>query len=110
MRRVLPYITLLLVYLMTPGSGELTEDLFHYAFEGPAARASTHTERESQAPEHGCSGPYHVCKCHQSTNFMPVVTLSALLVLPVSEEPPPWYVDRSIPIGFTGQVFRPPIA
>ena len=68
--RMLPVRLMLLglVWVMTPGLTEATENLWHLARAGHTAHA--HDAGADHAPsgvEHGCSGTFHLCSCHHSS-------------------------------------------
>jgi len=110
MRRSVALVAVFLVYLMVPGSLELTESLAHVALHGDTA----HGDRDGHTPsdgadEHGCSGGYHLCVCHHATGF--------LVPRGVDVERPPTSLlsDRPsaidiAPCADLGRIFRPPIA
>lgn len=109
MRRALPYIAALLAYLMTPGSAEVTENVIHFVANGHSAHAVADDEHQPSDVEHGCSGPFHVCACHQSTGFAltRIAGLSPIVTSPVQ----PFASPRPLVAqGFVGRIFRPPIA
>ncbi len=70
MRRLYAPMAVLLIYLMTPGSGELVSDVVHLVSSGHTPHAEEHADHEDGAPEHGCSGPFHVCSCHTTPHFV----------------------------------------
>ncbi len=55
-----------LLYVMTPGSTEIAQNVYHLVFEGHDAH--DHPEH-AEDEEHGCSGPYHMCACHSTVAF-----------------------------------------
>lgn len=65
-------MTLVLVVSMTPGWGELLENLEHLVHDGHLAHFSEHGEGGEHADEHaaedehGCSALSHSCACHVS--------------------------------------------
>ena len=66
MRRLSPFIAIVMVYLMTPGAGELTENAVHLISNGHTAHAFDDAEHEPTGAEHGCSSTFHVCQCCSS--------------------------------------------
>lgn len=110
MRRVLPIIAGLLVYVMTPGALELTENALHLLRHGDTAHADAKHAPDGPNDEHGCSGSYHACTCHSSPQF--VSGPSAPTV------PPPTDVARTVVLGpadmladgFPRGIDRPPQA
>jgi len=110
MRRLVPYVAVLMVYLMTPGAGEITENAIHLVASGHMAHAVDYDDHEPAGDEHGCSGPYHVCQCHRSADFT-VSTHPIVLATSVRTR------DRLArgasdvkAAGFFSSVFRPPRA
>lgn len=65
-------IAIIMVYMMTPGAFELTEDAAHLVGYGDTA----HADDDHPSDEHGCSGPYHFCTRHHSVTFVPAVKAS----------------------------------
>lgn len=60
----------LLVWALTPGLAEVSENAWHLLLRGHAAHAAD--QGPDHAPvgdEHGCSGPFHLCSCHHSQAF-----------------------------------------
>jgi hypothetical protein len=72
LRRFAPFIALVLIHLMTPGSVELTENLIHFVASGHGAHSLPDDAHQPDDDEHGCSGPYHFCDCHHSSGFLNV--------------------------------------
>lgn len=109
-RRVLPHVALLLVYLMTPSAGELLENVVHLVTKGHAAHAFHDDAHTPTDPEHGCSGPFHVCCCHSSIVFTaPLV--AADVSAPVATDTNLGGRHESVlPHGHLRRLFRPPIA
>jgi hypothetical protein len=111
MRRLFLYTASLLIYLMTPGTGELTADLLHFAQTGHSEHASPadgHTEEET--PEHPCSGPYHVCHCHHALCFLLAPVPRVTAVAPPASGPALWSHRQEPKEGTRDPLFRPPIA
>ncbi len=107
-RRTTPWVALALVYLMTPGSGELTENVVHLVTTGHTAHAVDDADHHPTGVEHGCSGPYHVCECHGTTSFVVedasfrVEAATGSLVLAA------WFVIDLAADGVATDIFRPP--
>ena len=66
-------MTLVLVVSMTPGWGELLENLEHLVHDGHLAHFSEHVEADGEhadehaaEDEHGCTALSHSCPCHVS--------------------------------------------
>ena len=113
MKRMFLCIALLQIYLLIPGTGELTQDLIHYAINGDThhqrAEAEDHTH-DTQNTEHGCSGPYHVCGCHASVVFTPTLSSVQLAMIPPKHLfLPSWFAEFQTNKGFSGPPFKPPI-
>jgi hypothetical protein len=111
MRFFLRCMAIILLYLMTPGSSELTENVLHFVTEGHSAHAINDQHHQPQEPEHGCSGPYHFCHCHAPSSFLPLIGFYLLPVQLIEidheqkEYDPPY-----TPSGTLRDIFRPPIA
>lgn len=72
-------LVVVLLWGLTPGLVEVTENVWHLAVAGHMAHAPGHGP--SHAPhgdEHGCSGPFHLCSCHHSLAFDLIPALGAL--------------------------------
>src|SRR5262245_17158664 len=109
MRRLLPLVALFVIYLMTPGAGELTADFLHWAQWGHTGHASA-PEHHQEVPEHGCSGPYHICSCHTATGFLPIAGSVDVAAPPLADQTASWGLARPVREGVTSRLFRPPIA
>lgn len=108
MRRFLPFIAVALIYVMTPASGEIVENLVHLVATGHTAHAA-HDEPHQQGPEHDCSGPFHVCACHSSVVFTEAVAeATGSVSAPVARNA--WAYPVEPRDGCLNAVFRPPIA
>jgi hypothetical protein len=110
MRRSVALVAVFLVYLMTPGSLELTESLAHLAVHGDTAHADAEGHGDGDgADEHGCSGGYHLCVCHHANGFVvPFGVVIASPIAPATND----VVDTAepAPSAHLGRIFRPPIA
>ena len=99
-----------MTYLMTPGAFELTEQAAHLVGHGDTAHADDGHAGDDPADEHGCSGPYHFCTCHQSVTFVTgAAHIAAISFAPagvVAESGSASAVDS----GYAHQVYRPPQA
>lgn len=52
---------------MIPGLAEAGENLWHFARAGHLAHAQDAGEDHApEGDEHGCSGTFHLCSCHNS--------------------------------------------
>lgn len=110
MRGLLPYVAVVMVYVMTPGSGELAENLVHLLANGHTAHAFDDAEHQPQGNEHCCSGPFHVCQCHTSTGFIVGVKHNRLGTALVRGERLSWACEEVEAEGHSVSLFRPPIA
>ena len=64
-------ITVLLLWALVPGVGELLENAVHFAQEGHFAHAAPEgDEHDSPGPEHGCASAVHLCSCCLSINVL----------------------------------------
>ena len=103
-------VALCLAYVIFPASGELTRDLVHLIATGHTEHesGSAHAEHaEHDGAEHGCSGPYHACVCHQTVAFAPPAVAPgavapSMCVVVVDQTAAPG------PSGVRGSLFRPP--
>ena len=104
-------IALLLTVAMWPGLSELVELTVHAAEHGDVAHGDD--DEHENAPlgedEHGCSGTFHLCPCHQPT---PAVATTAIAVIQMSAASdmnthlaPPFQVG----LGLSAPPTRPPI-
>ena len=99
-----------LAYLITPGAGEITENVAHYVLDGHAAHAAHDAGEAPEKDAHGCSGPFQTCPCHGTTAFVGdsphVQVVVAAFVLRTLD----WFVAEPKADGFETNVFRPPIS
>jgi hypothetical protein len=57
----------LLLWGLTPGLAEVTENVGHLLATGHTAHATDRgADHAPDGDEHGCSGAFHFCSCHQS--------------------------------------------
>ena len=99
---------LLLVWALTPGSGELAEHVVHLVREGHLAHATPDAQHHTADAEHDCSGPYHFCACHTGSSMLPPPAFVALA------PPAPVRICRLVTWGGACTApreppFRPPI-
>lgn len=100
----------MLAYAITPGAGEMTENVAHFLLDGHAAHAPHDAGQGPIEDAHGCSGPFQTCPCHGTSAF---VTDSAPLEIGAAEvesHAPHWFVTVLQGDGVFANVFRPPIA
>jgi hypothetical protein len=110
MRRILPHVAVVLIYLMTPSAGEITENLVHLLTKGHTAHAVRDDAHQPTDPEHGCSGPFHVCTCHSSTAFTVARATVDVGATIRNETEVGWSTESTLSEGYLEAVFRPPIA
>jgi hypothetical protein len=108
--RLIPGIAVLLAYAITPGAGEMTENVAHFVLDGHGAHAAHGAEEAPIQDSHGCSGPFQTCPCHGTSAFVvdnrPVEVAAAV----VEVETLQWFVASQEAAGVMTGVFRPPIA
>ncbi len=109
MRKLFPFIALLLVYAFTPGMCELVEVSVHFAATGDvhssdAERHSDHGEPHSEGSE--C----HTCFCHAPTAFPMVVALSGDTLAVSSDNQNTFVLANVTDDDSIRQLFRPPIS
>lgn len=107
-KRLAPIIVFTLVYLLTPGAFELTENVLHLVGHGDTAHGEAGHSGAESSDEHGCSGPYHFCICHTSVTFLGGSIVSVAL-----DEPPSVALGLSDPgdvsdSGYAHRIYRPP--
>ena len=108
--RLIPGIAVLLAYAITPGAGEMTENVAHFVLDGHGAHAPHAAEEAPSQDAHGCSGPFQTCPCHGTTAFVvdsePIEVSAAALEVQTLR----WFVSSLEADGVMTGVFRPPIA
>jgi len=109
-QRLIPGIAVLLAYAITPGAGELTENVAHFLVDGHAAHAAHESDQAPAGDAHGCSGPFQTCPCHGTTAF--VADSGSVEIGVAAAEPRTlhWFVAVLQGEGVRTNVFRPPIA
>jgi len=108
--RLIPGIAVLLAYAITPGAGELTENVAHYLLDGHAAHAQHEAEEAQNRDPHGCSGPFQTCPCHGTTAFVADSGPVEIGVAEYEVETLQRFVASLEADGVLTGVFRPPIA
>jgi len=108
--RLIPGIAVLLAYAITPGAGEITENVAHYLLDGHAAHAPHEAGQPPSEDPHGCSGPFQTCPCHGTTAFVAGSGPVEIGVAEVRVETLHWFVAALQGDGVFASVFRPPIA
>lgn len=105
-------LALLLVLAVIPSGMELVELAVHIVRYGDVAHADKHDKSTKPigSDEHGCSGTFHVCSCHQVVSATtPLATTVVCLRAPVESLAIIFPLDRT---GEAAQAppVRPPIA
>jgi hypothetical protein len=108
--RLIPAIAVLLAYAVTPGAGEMTENLAHFALDGHAAHTQHASEEAPSEDAHGCSGPFQTCPCHGTSAFVADSGPVELGTIEREVETFQWFVSSLQADGVMTGVFRPPIA
>jgi hypothetical protein len=109
-RRLIPGIAVLLAYAVTPGAGEMTENLAHFVLVGHAAHTPHAAEEAPSKDAHGCSGPFQTCPCHGTTAFVADSASVEVSAIELEVEAPQWFIANLRAEGIMTGVFRPPIA
>ncbi|MGD8317701.1 MAG: hypothetical protein PVH21_18045 [Myxococcales bacterium] len=110
MRRALPYLAGILIYVITPGSSEIVENVLHLLSEGHAAHAVADAEHAPRGAEHGCSGTFHLCHCHSSTAFVGETEAPEIEAAAEHRQLISWEMDDARAEGCPVDMFRPPSA
>ena len=64
-------VSVLLLWVLTPGLAEFVENAVHLVENGHFAHATPAGDSHpSPGPEHGCTGTFHLCSCCQSPNLV----------------------------------------
>jgi hypothetical protein len=106
-RRLFPYIAVTVIYTLTPLGAELTEHLLHLMTTGHLAHALDHVEHTPDTPEHGCAGPFHICRCHHAPSVVVLLPCTAPAVPQCCSSRPGEPRDGPAD-GHLQRVFRPP--
>lgn len=104
-------LTLLIAFVLMPGSAEVVESTAHLVSDGHTAHAVDDTDHAPKGDEHGCSGSFHVCPCHSTTSFVVGDAMFAAAPVPVVLDPrlTVWTAGRPAD-GYGLGVYRPPSA
>jgi len=108
--RLIPGIAILLAYAITPGAGEMTENIAHFVLDGHGAHAQHQAEEAQSKDAHGCSGPFETCPCHGTSAFVVDRGPIEVSVAQLGVETLRWFVASLEADGVMTGVFRPPIA
>lgn len=103
-------MAVLLAYAITPGAGEITENVAHFVLDGHAAHASHQGEEAPSNDAHGCSGPFQTCPCHGTAPFVADSAPVEVVAADVEAQTLQWFVADLEASGVLTGVFRPPIA
>jgi hypothetical protein len=115
--RFTTWLPILMVVAMMPGLGELVDDAVHFLRTGHTEHSDVHFDGHGDAhpdghhldEEHGCSGAFHLCSCHQSPTFLGAPLLPDLRSAAVDVVRPSRLSTRG-PDGVREDVARPPRA
>lgn len=103
-------MALVLAYAITPGAGEMVENVAHYLLDGHAAHASHDTDQAPNGDAHGCSGPFQTCPCHGTSAFVADSPPIEVGVAHAVTQTVQWFVSVHQSDGTQQTVFRPPIS
>ena len=109
-RRFIPGIAILLAYTVTPGAGEMVENLAHFVADGHSAHAAHEGEGEPCNDSHGCSGPFQTCPCHGTAAFLADSGPVEVTAVTIDVQTVHWFVAGVEADGVLTGVFRPPIS
>jgi hypothetical protein len=110
MHRLRLLIGAFLLFAMTPASGEILENAVHLVLAGHAAHALPDDGHQPDEPEHGCSGPFHICACHSPTPLTASRVTTVFGTLAPRESEVAGSTESGPVDGYLNGVFRPPIA
>jgi hypothetical protein len=103
-------VALFLAYSITPGAGEITENVAHFLSDGHAAHAAHDADHGPREDAHGCSGPFQNCPCHGTAAFVADSAPIEVSVARVGADTVTWFVADLEADGVFSGVFRPPIS
>ena len=109
MRKLFPFIAIMLVYAFTPGMCELAETSVHFASTG-----DLHGSDEERHAEHGDAqgegdGECHTCFCHAPTSFLVAWQAVAPSVAVAHDHREVFASDDVASDGAMRELDRPPI-
>ncbi len=108
-RRILPFVAVMLVYAFTPGLCELAEVAIHYVEAG-----DLHGSDEERHAEHGElpgeDGDCHTCFCHAPTAFVIALQTKPKGLAILAQKASSFTLTEGASDGATSELFRPPIA
>jgi hypothetical protein len=107
---LIPGLALILAYSITPGSGEITENVAHYLLDGHSAHAAHDAGQPEHGDAHGCSGPFEHCPCHGTSAFVADSPPIEVGVAHAVNQQVQWFVAVHQSDGTRSNVFRPPIS
>lgn len=102
-------LVLLLVLSTLPSTMELVEAVVHWVEHGDAAHGDGHASVGMGADEHGCSGTFHVCRCHTANVITPAVAVVPCAISHVDREAS-FELRSRVGLGAMAPPIRPPIA
>jgi hypothetical protein len=108
--RLIPGLAVLLAYAVTPGAGEMVENVAHFIADGHAAHVAHGGEEQPCNDSHGCSGPFETCPCHGTSAFVVDDGRIELAATEIEVATLQWFVAGLEADGVMTGVFRPPIA
>jgi hypothetical protein len=109
-QRLIPGIAILLAYAITPGAGEITENVVHFLLDGHAAHGQHQAEEAPSGDTHGCSGPFQDCPCHGTSAFVADTRAVEIEFAKHEIGSFKWFVANLESAGVLSGVFRPPIS
>ena len=109
-RRFIPGIAVLLAYAITPGAGEMVENLAHFVLAWHGAPAHRDADEAPCKDAHGCSGPFQTCPCHGTSAFVVDNVAIEVAASELEIDTHLWFVADLEAVGVVTGVFRPPIA
>ena len=102
-------ITILLLWALAPGAGEVVENALHFFQEGHFTHASPDGDRHAPAgPEHGCTSSLHLCSCCISFAFLPAQ--GPVQIPNLMPEQSIALPSAALPSILAGSIYHPPRA
>ena len=102
-------ISVLLLWALIPGVGEVLENAVHFAQEGHSAHAvPAGDHHDPPGPEHGCSGTLHLCSCCASLSFLSAHVVAQVPALGTQQLIAS--LPAHLPAISSGGVYHPPRA
>lgn len=107
MRLLSQLVAALLVFLLTPGLAEMVDDAVHLVRTGHTEHSATHAGSHGTDAEHGCTGTFHTCSCHQTPSFLEPPAAPALAEGGTATRPVAWR-HAGPAEGVRAELSRPP--